>query len=343
MSACQKPLFTAGDAGYHSFRIPSLCVAPDGSVLALCEGRRNGLADDGDIDLVMRRSTDGGQSWSDITVVGAETGEITIGNPCPITDRQNGRIVLLYTRNNRRAFVVMSHDNGCSFTPAQEITASITPSGCAWNRLGTGPGGGIVLAAGRLVAPVWYMEGDFADPDSRSYECGVIYSDDHGTSWQAGKVVPKVGPHGDESEVAETRDGRLCINMRCAGADNQRLIAWSDDGGESWGEPYPDTTLIDPACDGSLIRLQATGPAGEPVWVFSNAASTRRENLTVRAGLDEGATWPHARVLHPGPAAYSCLAETNDGTLLCLYERGDTHPYEELCLAVFDLQWLLDA
>ena len=57
-------LFENGTQGYHTFRIPSLITTPTGTVLAFCEGRKNGLGDSDDIDMLMRRSDDGGQSWS---------------------------------------------------------------------------------------------------------------------------------------------------------------------------------------------------------------------------------------------------------------------------------------
>ena len=74
--------------------------------------------------------------------------------------------------------------------------------------------------------------------------------------------------------------------------------------------------------------------------LFSLPASTEREQLTVRMSTDGCRTWGVARVLHAGPSAYSDLAVLPDGTICCLYERGEANPYETLTLACFDLDWL---
>src|SRR5690606_29857649 len=84
---------------YHTFRIPSIIRTAEGSLLAFCEGRKNSRADSGDIDLVMRRSDDGGDTWSDLGVVWDE-GENTAGNPCPVIDTSTGDIHLLMTWNS---------------------------------------------------------------------------------------------------------------------------------------------------------------------------------------------------------------------------------------------------
>jgi sialidase-1 len=100
-----------------------------------------------------------------------------------------------------------------------------------------------------------------------------------------------------------------------------------------------DAALADPVCQASLARCPA-GADARPALVFSNPASVRREKMTVRASIDEGRTWPAARLLHAGPAAYSCLAVLPDGSIGCLYERGDRQAYEKITLARFDLSWL---
>jgi sialidase-1 len=126
--------------------------------------------------------------------------------------------------------------------------------------------------------------------------------------------------------------------MRSYQGNNRRLIAMSKDGGMSWSKPVEDPVLIEPVCQGSLVRLHGRGER----FLFSNPASTRREKMTVRYSPDGGRTWAAARVLHAGPAAYSCLAVLPDDTAACLYERGDKHPYETIVLARFPLGWLIE-
>ena len=110
----------------------------------------------------------------------------------------------------------------------------------------------------------------------------------------------------------------------------------SKDGGLTWTNPVEEETLIEPVCQGSLIRYR-----GAKDWLlFSNPASLKREKLTVRLSRDGGKTWPTAAALHDGPAAYSCLAFLRDGQVGCLYERGAKSPYEEIVLARFPLDVL---
>jgi sialidase-1 len=60
----------------------------------------------------------------------------------------------------------------------------------------------------------------------------------------------------------------------------------------------------------------------------------------VRLSRDEGKTWAFAKVLHAGPAAYSCLTVLPGGEIGCLYERGDKDAYETITWARFDRGWL---
>jgi sialidase-1 len=67
-------------------------------LLAFCEGRMAGRSDTGNIDLLLRRSTDGGKTWSPTQVVWDDEGN-TCGNPCPVVDQKTGAILLLLTHN----------------------------------------------------------------------------------------------------------------------------------------------------------------------------------------------------------------------------------------------------
>ena len=153
----QVDLFVAGEGGYHTYRIPALAVMPGGTVVALAEGRKTGSSDAGDIDLVMRRSTDHGRTWSDMRLVYEEGGSapITIGNPTPVVDRQTGTLHLLFSRNNQRLFVMTSRDDGATFSEAKEITSAAKEFDFDWTRLGPGPTAGLQLPSGRLLAPIW--------------------------------------------------------------------------------------------------------------------------------------------------------------------------------------------
>lgn len=335
-------VWRAGVDGYHTYRIPALLVTARGTLLAFCEGRKTSSADHGDVDLLVKRSADGGRTWSAQQVVYEEGGDarITIGNPCPVVDRADGTIWLLFTRDNDTVHVTNSRDDGLTWADPVEITASVKAAGWTW--YATGPGVGIQLRhgpdAGRLVVPCDHRDRHGAGTAKFSH---VFYSDDHGATWQLGGTV---SPHTDECQVVELGDGDLLINMRNywerdgkdASKGRRRAVARSTDGGRSWGPLEFDATLIEPVCQASLIGWASGSTEPADLLLFSNPASrTRRENLTVRLSRDSGRTWPQQVVVQSGPAAYSCLAQLPDGALGCLFETGEAGTYERLELARF--------
>lgn len=333
-----REVFGRGQDGYHTFRIPSLLSAREGVLLAICEGRRNSARDHGDIDLVLKRSADNGKTWSGLELVFSD-GTNTIGNPCPVVDQSTGVIWLPFCRNNDRVFVTSSADSGVHWSRPVEITSTVKPSGWGW--YATGPGVGIQLERGphhgRLLIPSDNSQrGD--DRKNRSYS-HVIFSDDHGATWQLGGVI---GPGMNECQAVELADGALMMNMRNADRSQDcRAVATSADGGATWSAVSRDATLVEPICQASLLRYSVEDRDGKNRLLFSNPASnSRRVAMTVRLSYDEGRTWPVARLLHGGPTAYSCLAGLPDRTIGCLYEAGRTNSYETITFARFSLAWL---
>lgn len=345
----QRPLWTAGQDGYHSYRIPSLLTTQAGTLLAFCEGRKNNRRDHGDIDLIVKRSTDGGETWSPHEIVYEEGGsaEITIGNPCPVVDQDTGAIWMPFCRDNKQILITMSDDDGLTWSAPVNISEGVIQKHWVW--VATGPGVSIQMRKGphkgRLVIPCDHgvMVGE-----QRIMHSHVFFSDDRGESWQRGGLLPD---HTDESQVVELADGRLLLNMRSYWGKvakrsdrlGQRALAWSEDGGVSWSELAFDETLIEPVCQGSFLRYTLAADNGRNRLLFSNPASTTdRVNMTVRLSYDEAESWPVAKTLHAGPSAYSSLAVLSDHTIACLYERGDDTAYDTLTLARFTLDWLTD-
>ncbi len=361
-------VFRGGQRGYHTVRIPAVAVSPGGAVLVFAEGRKDSPADDGDIDLILRRSTDGGQTWSAIQVVHsfgrAEGVEATTGNPCPIVDRQAGKVVLLFCRDNATAWCTVSDDDGRTWSRAAEITPSFRRFDYpGLTRVATGPVHGIRTGSGRLVAPVWvskltrpakqrlqrrHREDEaklLADVDV--FRCGVIFSDDGGDNWQAGGLVPTTIPWLNESTVYESADGSLVLNSRAHRA-GFRARSVSTDGGRTWSEPVLRRDLPDPTCQAAALKL-TRGPLAGAV-VFSNLDQARpqdavrftlrRRNLTVRLSVDDGKTWGHKRAIEPGPSGYSDLAELPDGRVVCVFEHGKKVYRERVSLVRFPPAWV---
>ena len=344
-------VFVSGTGGYHTFRIPALLEAADGTLLAFAEGRVNGRGDSGNIDLVLRRSADGGGTWGDLEVVWSD-GANTAGNPCPVLDRRTGTIHLLATRNlgedhepriidgtstgTRTVWVLSSADHGRTWTEPREITATAKRDDWTW--YATGPGNGIQLErgphAGRLLVPC-----DHIERDTRHYYSHVIASDDGGATW---RVLGRTPSHQvNECAVAELADGSLLLNMRNYDRSKRaRAISRSTDGGSSWSEVVREPALPEPICQAAMVAIDE----GRTL-IFSNPASAdRRERMTVRTSRDGGRIWSEGLLLHVGPSAYSSLATLTPRAsaadaapvVACLYEAGAAHPYEEIRFRTID-------
>jgi sialidase-1 len=341
-------LYKAGEEGYKCFRIPAIVRTVKGTILAFAEARKNNCSDAGDIDLVVKRSEDGGKTWGKLQVVWDDD-ENTCGNPAPVVEQKTGKVLLLATWNlgtdherdiisktstdTRRVFKLSSSDDGLTWSTAQEITSDVKQDNWTW--YATGPVSGIQVQKGkykgRLVIPC-----DHIEAGTKKYYSHVIFSDDRGETWKLGGRTPQDGVN--ESTVAELSDGKLMLNMRNFGAARNRQFSISKDGGQTWPDIVPDHTLVEPVCQASLIRFKSGKKEG---LAFSNPASqTSRRRMTVRISYDDGQTWPMGKVIHHGPSAYSNLLAMPNGKFACFYEAGYEKPYEGIVyeeVAISDL------
>jgi Neuraminidase (sialidase) len=364
-------VFEQGENGYHTFRIPAVVQAADGTLLAFAEGRVDDPDDDGNIDLVLKRSTNGGASWSSLQVVVGD-GANKFGNPVPVLDRTAGRIVLHTTRTGggvtiedvmcgraseeetRRSFVLHSDDHGASWSAPKEITDQIRRPG--WRHLVGGPGHGIQLRrgrhAGRLVIAgahsVAPPEGSgIPCPDNRLFGAHSLYSDDGGASWHLGGIdIPLDGVvNPNESIAAELGDGTVYFNARDqrGNSPSNRAQTTSSDGGASFDAPYRGVAdLVAPIVQGSVLKLSRFADRRERLVFSAPGNPDAREHLTLSTSADASATWWAGPVVHEGPAGYSDLVEIggcpHDCQLGVLYEcgvptTGDPAPPYYQCIA----------
>jgi len=322
-------VYTSGEGDYHTYRIPVVIAAQSGTLLAFAEGRKGGRGDAGDIDLLVKRSTDNGLTWSEPIVVW-DDGPNTCGNPAPVVDQETGTIHLLMTWNKgsdkegdimtgtsefpRMVFHTSSSDDGLTWEQPTDISESTREPDWRW--YATGPVHGIQLTqgphAGRLVIPANHsIPAETRDP--ASYRSHVIYSDDGGATWQLGGVHE---PYTNESTIVELSNGRLMQNMRSYHGKNQRAVSTSSDGGMIWSAVVLDSTLIEPVCQASLLKH------GEAL-LFSNPASTNREKMTIKISYDDGISWPDEQEIYNGSAAYSSLVSLPEERVGLLYERNE--------------------
>jgi sialidase-1 len=345
-------LFEPNTGGYKLYRIPGVVVTAKGTVLAYCEARKSDRGDWGTIDILLRRSADGGKTWDAPRAIAdvpgpkpknpvalaqklADPNDVTYNNPVMIADR-SGAVHLLFCLEYMRCFYARSDDEGQTWSAPVEITeAAFDPfrKEYDWKVLATGPGHGIQLRSGRLVVAVWLSTGTGGHAHRPSVTSTIV-SDDGGKNWKRGEVaIPNTAEwvNPNEATVAELPDGKVMLNARSESKANRRLVAVSPDGATNWSKPAFDDDLVEPICMGSLLAV----PGEKPVLLFANPDNLERaagkaapgtprdrKNVTVRLSEDGGKTWPVKRAVEPGFSGYSDLAATKDGTVLLVYERG---------------------
>lgn len=371
----KQDLFTAGeDPAYNIYHIPGIVVTAKGTVLAWCEARKRpaGVSDWDDIRILLRRSTDDGVTWSPAVSVANVEGpkrknplalrmskvdqnDVTYNNPVLIAG-SDGTVHLLFCLEYERVFYQASSDDGVTWSKPREITGTFAAfkNEYDWKVLATGPNHGIQLKSGRLIVPVWLSTGEGGNAHRPSVTA-TIYSDDNGQTWQAGDIaVPCTDEwiNPNETVAIELENGHVMLNVRNESRTHRRLITTSPDGATNWTTPRFDDALLEPICIAGLVRYRHDG---QSLILFSNpdnlekangkaepGKSRDRKNLSIKLSRDEAATWPVSRVLEAGPGAYSDLAVTPRGTILCFYGTGDNLSFagSRLRLARFNLEWL---
>ncbi|MGP2437298.1 exo-alpha-sialidase [Streptomyces sp. JW3] len=357
----QQVLFRADqESGYACFRIPAIVRTTDGTLLAFAEGRVRNCGDAADIDIVLKRSADGGRTWGPLRVVNDGGGD-THGNPAPVVDRATGRVLLVETYNTGRAddagcaipcdrapHLQYSDDDGLTWSAPRDLTAEIRPAG--WNSwYATGPVHGVQLGtgahAGRLVLGVNAESWD--DGRVAANHAALVVSDDGGAHWRVGAT--DTWPVADDgtfrqkpSEVtlAELADGTLLVSGREQdGTDlGHRAQTVSRDGGDSFAAPFealPD--LYTPQVQGALLRL------GDRVLLSAPADPDRRRTMVIRSSWDSGATWDsvdRATVVTRDWSGYSDLTALDETTVGLLYEAGTADARDEIRFARFGTDWL---
>ncbi|GAA2559742.1 hypothetical protein GCM10010423_72430 [Streptomyces levis] len=260
--------FRAGREGYASFRIPAVVATGSGTLLAFCEGRVGSRDDFGNIDIVLKRSTDGGRTWGPLQVA-ARNGDALAGNPAPVV-LGTGRVLLVHVRNaaratedairrgkvaaadGRRVWVRHSDDEGLTWSAAREITRETKKP--QWRWYATTPGHAIQLSTGRVVVPANHSlppTGTDNGTEGR-YDGGhCLLSDDDGATWRIGYVDDNPDGHvnANETTAAELPDGRVYFNTRNdSPSPGTRADAHSADGGRSLVKPFrPQAGLTAPS------------------------------------------------------------------------------------------------
>ena len=340
----QTDVYVSGKDGYHTFRIPAIETAPDGTLIAFAEARKYTREDPGygrqDIDLVYKRSTDNGATWSPMVILEDPGEEWSAANPATLLDRTNGKLWVFYIRGRPKRssdtarpgtddinnMARWSADNGRTWSEAIDMTAVARDmKDPAWKCSMPGPGGAIQTSKGRLIVAMWKMP--FSD--------FTVFSDDHGQTWKRGQLVP--GPQGgDECQVVELNDGRILIDMRQeTGA--HRYLAESTDGGNTWSNLRPGLDVTAVAC--AIERYTPTG-AAKASLLWTGPKGPKRKQLELRTSTDDGKTFGPGKTVSDQFSAYSELAILKDNSVGILWERGIKDSYEFITFTRVNQEWL---
>jgi sialidase-1 len=353
--AKEVPVFVSGTDGFKSFRIPAIIKAPDGSLMAFCEGRLNGSGDFGNIKIVMKRSRDSGKTWGDIKTI-ATNDTLQTDNSAPVVDMTDpaylkGRIFLFYNTGNvsesklrrglgvREVWYKTSVDNGASWSAPVNITLQVHKPKQPnfnkaynfnedWRSFANTPGHAIQFVAGKYKGRIYIAANHSAGEPQKKYADGRAfgyYTDDHGKTFKISEDVNM--PGGNEVMAAELTGNKLMMNIRNQlGNVKQRIVSISNDGGKSWNTTRFDNHLLDPVCQGSILNIG--GKMKNVLAVCNDADTTNRDNLTLRISFDEGKSWKINKVIAKAPegykgdySAYSDLVKLADDTVGILYEK----------------------
>lgn len=332
--------------GNWHYRIPSIVVSNNGTIIAICNKRIGTVGDDAiDVELVYRTSKDNGSTWEPIKILASKPGwGMTIESS--VVDRNSGEIMIIFSSapNSEKArsiententitgkMIARSIDNGNTW---KKELINISPN--SFKEVGNchGSGTGITLKfsdkKGRLLLPARFaiVNEDGSKELNRDHFNCTIYSDDHGATWKTGEPL-QAGT--GEGCLVELSDGTIYYNSRAYHNDGKRRIGFSNNGGESFINF--SISKDHPECNGgtnaALLAISLQDQQNQ-IILFSNPPlrtwrrhiDKNRKKMTIRISDDETKTWSHKKRIFKGPSGYSSLAQAKDDSILLLYEKG---------------------
>lgn len=332
-----QSLFSSNQTeGVSCYRIPALVTALNGDLIAAIDERVPSCGDlrmSRDINIVIRRSIDNGNSWSEIEKIVDYPDGQSASDPSMIVDEITGEIFLFFNfmdlDNEKNIYylkVVKSSDNGKTWTIPEDITSQITKPEWHSDFMFITSGRGFQTQSGKLLHTLVNLKNGLH----------LFESNDHGKTWAL--IDTPIQP-ADESKIIELEDGSWMINSRVNGK-GLRYVHTSTDSGKTW-LTFADSTLIDPGCNASILRYSSLKNGDDRnLLIFANAnAAKERNNLTVRVSYDEGKSWSKGKTVYSGESAYSSLCVLANGEIGLFFEKDD---YTDNAFVRFSLDWLND-
>ena len=329
----EQCLYRPGDYGSTNWRIPAICCLNDGTLLAVCDKRKYNESDlPEDIDIVMRRSTDNGRTWSEPLTIAEGTGRKQGFGDAALVECENGDVVCVFVGGNGlfassqadpiRSYVCRSSDKGLSWSEPEDITFQLwgdqaTRPMCRNYRASFfGSGNGLRLTRGEHAGRIMFAAA-MVRKNSNVADNFVVYSDDNGMTW---KVSQRAYEGGDEAKLMELEDGRVLISVRQTGA---RGYNYSSNGGLAWGTQGRWECMKSNACNGDMLRLAATDRGDScNILLHSIPNSMERRDVSIYVSYDEGLTWQDPVLLFDGPSVYSSMTLLKNGSVGVLLEEN---------------------
>lgn len=348
-------LFRPGEYGSKYYRIPALVTTTEGTLLAVADRRIESQGDlPNAIDLVLRRSTDNGRSWSDPIFIARHTDETGYGDAAVVVDRTTREVLCIFAsgcglwastaEHPIDIQVARSQDDGLTWSAPQRITPQIYGPECpapavdSLSGLFAASGRALQLADGTLLFAVAAHRTGDRWPPLRNYVC---CSEDGGHTW---RLLPaEASDCGDEAKLAELADGSWLMSIRNPDKGYRRH-ALSHDRGASWSNVGEWHDLPDPACNGDVIRysLRSEGARHNRLLHSIPADTAERRNVSVALSYDEGKTWPIRKTVWEGLSGYSSLTRLKDGSIGLLTEVGTWDTGFEIRFTRLTMEWLTD-
>lgn len=353
----RKLLFAPGDLGSKNYRIPAIVTAHDGSLVTATDKRKNNQGDlPEDIDILIRRSTDGGKTWSDALTIAQGTGNgAGYGDAALARTSEDGGLICIFVGGQGffpstpskpiRTYICKSTDNGVTWTDPIDITNQLFGSGCTdnvrknWYGSFCGSGAGLLTSSGRICFVAAVRENSY---QNEAYIANyVYYSDDNGETWNvSGCVMPSSA---NEAKIVELNDGTLLVSIRNQ-SKGARYYSKSTDGGATWSQVGQWNDMIEPGCNGDIIYYTSTKDGYEKNRILHTVPNDRnsRANVSVFVSYDECETWPIKKSICPTGSAYSSLCILEDGTIGAYVEENYNNGDYSMYFMNFSLDWLTD-
>ncbi len=325
--------------GIACYRIPSIVTAPNGDLITAIDERVPSCADLRDnknINLIIRRSTDNGKSWTPIQrVVDYPRGQ-SVSDPSMIVDRVTNTIFMFFNymdlEHEPQIYYlkyIKSQDNGKSWSPPVDITTQISKPQWHKDFKFITSGRGIQTRKGTLLHTLVNLD----------HGLHLFKSDNHGENWQ---LVDTPLIPGDESKVVELSDGSWMVNSRL-NRKGYRQTFTSTDEGKTWAS-RPDQSLVDPGCNAGIIRYSPKKPTSKKgILLFVNAKhKTDRKNLTLKISTDNGKSWSAEKTIYEGPSAYAAITRLENADLGIVFEKDNYTQNTFVRISQQEIQALID-